>query len=117
TKSAVITDDIVKAIEIAEVVVVDVTRNNPNVMFEFGFALALQKPHVVISQSAEYMTFDIKHLRTLLYLNTWRGIEAFQRDLQKFIKGAIDGQQKPGGRKVTSGGKSKRAKRSSSKRE
>jgi hypothetical protein len=114
TKSAAITDDIVRAIEIAEVVVVDVTRNNPNVMFEFGFALALKKPHVVISQSTEYLTFDIKHVRTLMYLNTWKGIEALHRDLQRFIKGAIDGAPKSGGRKGPSPGKAKSAKKSSS---
>ncbi|MEA2339700.1 MAG: hypothetical protein QOE82_3707 [Thermoanaerobaculia bacterium] len=95
TKSVEINDDIVRAIQMAEVVVVDVTRNNPNVMFEFGFALALKKPQVVISQSTEFLTFDIKHVRTLMYQNSWKGIEALHRDLQKFIKGAIDGVKKP----------------------
>jgi hypothetical protein len=42
TTSAEITDDIVGAIKLSELVVVDVTKNNPNVMFEFGFALALK---------------------------------------------------------------------------
>lgn len=89
TATGEITDDIVSAIEIAEVIVVDVTRNNPNVMFEFGFALAKGKPHVVISQSTEFLTFDIKNVRTILYQNSWQGIEKLHKDLQAFIKGTI----------------------------
>jgi len=89
TQSSEITDDIVKAIRMAEVVVIDVTGNNANVMFEFGFTLALNKKLVVISQSTEYLTFDIKNLRTLIYRNTWQGIENLHKDLQPFIKGAL----------------------------
>jgi hypothetical protein len=91
TQSSEITDDIVQAIRMAELVVVDVTGNNPNVMFEFGFALALKKRHAVISQSAEYLPFDIKSLRTLSYRNSWQGVEALHKDLQAFIKGAATG--------------------------
>jgi len=89
TQSTEITDDIVQAIQLSEVVVVDVTGNNANVMFEFGFALASKKKHVIISQSTNYLTFDIKNLRTLIYLNTWQGIETLHKDLQPFIKGAL----------------------------
>lgn len=89
TASTEITDDIVAAIELAEIVVVDVTQNNPNVMFEFGFALAKQKAHVVISQSTEFLTFDIKNVRTIIYKNSWQGIEGLHKDLQSFIKGTI----------------------------
>jgi len=94
TKTSEITDDIVKVIRMSEVVVVDVTRNNPNVMFEFGFALALKKAHVVISQSTEYLTFDIKNLRSLIYQNSWQGVELLHKDLQAYIRGANAGVSK-----------------------
>jgi len=94
TKSSEVTDDIVSTIKISEIVVVDVTGNNPNVMFEFGFALALKKPHVVISQSTDCLTFDIKNVRTLIYKNTWQGIEELHKELQKFIKGGISDKSK-----------------------
>ncbi len=89
TKSSEVTDDIVSVIEMAEVVVVDVTRNNPNVMFELGFTLAKNRPHIVISQSTEFLTFDIKNVRTVIYRNCWKGIEDLHKELQKFIKGTI----------------------------
>jgi nucleoside 2-deoxyribosyltransferase len=89
TQSSEITDDIVAVIKAAEIVVVDVTNNNPNVMFEFGFALARQKRHAVISQSTEFLTFDIKNVRSIIYTNSWQGIEVLHKDLQSFIKAAL----------------------------
>src|ERR1043165_449980 len=89
TASSELTDDIVAAIKMAEIVVVDVTGNNPNVMFEFGFALAKAKSYAVISQSTEFLTFDIKNVRTIIYKNSWQGIESLYKDLQAFNKGTI----------------------------
>jgi hypothetical protein len=99
TKTSEITDDIVKVIRMAEVVVVDVTRNNANVMFEFGFALALKKPYVVISQSTEYLTFDIKNFRSVIYQNSWQGIESLHKDLHSYIRGANSKSKKGNARK------------------
>lgn len=89
TQSSEITDDIVKVINASEIVVVDVTGNNPNVMWEFGYAVALKRRHAVISQTTESLTFDIKNLRTIIYKNTWQGVETLHKDLQQFIKGTI----------------------------
>lgn len=89
TKSSDITDDIIQAIKKSKVVV-DITNNNPNVMFEFGYALAQKKPPIVISQSTDYLTFDIQNTRTVVYDNTWKGIEKLNEDLQKYIKSAIE---------------------------
>jgi hypothetical protein len=105
TQTSDITDDIVKAVQLAEVVVIDVTRNNPNVMFEFGYALALKKPYVVISQSTEFLTFDIKNFRSVIYQNSWQGVETLNRELLAFIQGskakpkAISGKRVKGARK------------------
>jgi len=88
TKSSNITEDIIDAIKMSKVVVVDVTNNNPNVMFEFGYALALKKSPVVISQSIDLLPFDIQNIRTIPYQNTWKGIEKLHDELQKFLKAA-----------------------------
>jgi hypothetical protein len=97
TQATEITDDIVEVINRSKVVVIDVTGNNPNVMFEFGFALAKNKKPVIISQSADYLTFDIKHIRTIIYQNTWQGIETLHKDLQPYIRAAMNGKP-PGGK-------------------
>lgn len=88
TESSNITDDIMEAIKMSKIIVVDVSNNNPNVMFEFGYALALKKAPVVISRSTDSLPFDIQNIRTIFYQNNWKGIEKLREELQKFIKGA-----------------------------
>jgi hypothetical protein len=53
------------------------------------YALALKKKHIIIGQSADFLTFDIQNIRTLLHKNTWKGIEQLHLDLQNFIKGTL----------------------------
>ena len=90
-KSTNITDDIVDSIKNCKLAIVDVTGNNPNVMFELGYAMALSKRHIIISQSAEFLPFDIRHIRTIVYNDSWSGIERLKEKLLEFLKGTMDG--------------------------
>jgi hypothetical protein len=85
-KSSNITDDIVESIKKSHITIVDVTDNNPNVMFELGYALAKGKPNIIISQSADYLPFDIRNIRTIVYDNTWSGIEELRSKLKSFLQ-------------------------------
>jgi hypothetical protein len=85
-RSTNITDDIVEAIDKCRLVIVDVTKNNPNVMFELGYAMAKAKKSVIISQSADFLPFDIRNIRTIVYQNTWSGIEDLRARIQEFLK-------------------------------
>jgi hypothetical protein len=51
----------------AAICVADLTGNNPNVMWESGFAMALDKPTILIGQAVETMPFDLKVHRLLIY--------------------------------------------------
>jgi hypothetical protein len=62
-----ITDDMVAEIRQAALCLADVTDANPNVMWEVGFATALGKPVVAISQGSGKLPFDVKDVRTLSY--------------------------------------------------
>lgn len=62
-----ITDDLARQIRESTVCIADVTDANPNVMWEAGYAAALGKPLIVISQKGGALPFDIKDFRTLLY--------------------------------------------------
>jgi nucleoside 2-deoxyribosyltransferase len=86
--SSWITKDIESNIEIADVVIADITKSNPNVMFELGWALAKNKAPIVIRQKDDSIDvpFDVKGIRHLPYLNTWSGIEKLYREICKFIK-------------------------------
>lgn len=88
-RSTNITDDIVASIIKCRLAIVDVTKNNPNVMFELGYAIARDKKNIIISQSADYLPFDIRNIRTIVYSNTWSGIEDLKGRIQEFLKAAV----------------------------
>lgn len=88
-RSTNITDDIVSSIEKCRLAIVDVTKNNPNVMFELGYAIAKGKKNIIISQSADFLPFDIRNIRTIVYANTWSGIEELKGRIQEFLKEAV----------------------------
>jgi hypothetical protein len=62
-----ITDDMVAEIRKAALCLADVTDANPNVMWEVGFATALGKPVIAISQGSGRLPFDVKDVRTVPY--------------------------------------------------
>ncbi|MCI0535336.1 MAG: nucleoside 2-deoxyribosyltransferase [Verrucomicrobiales bacterium] len=60
-------DHVKEAIERADFCVADTTDNNPNVMWEVGYARALRKPVVVIRQNTEQIPFDVRAERVFIY--------------------------------------------------
>lgn len=62
-----ITDQIVRGIIEASVVLADITGNNPNVLFELGYADALGKPIVCLNQEVNLSPFDIRDWRQIAY--------------------------------------------------
>lgn len=85
--SSLITDDIEKYTLQSDVVIVDLTGNNPNVMFELGWSLAKNKKPIVICQGdhANKVAFDVRSIRFIPYENSWLGIEALKKKLKEFI--------------------------------
>lgn len=62
-----ITDQILDSIQEADIVIADISNNNPNVMFELGYARALQKPTIILNQNVAAAPFDIAELRQIVY--------------------------------------------------
>lgn len=85
--SSLITNDIEKYSSMAGVVIVDLTGNNPNVMFELGWALGKNKQPIVICQGdqANNVAFDVRGIRHISYENSWLGIETLKKKLKEFI--------------------------------
>jgi len=63
-------DDVKAQIAAADLVIVDFTGKNPNVYYEAGLADAWNKDWIVLCQSNEDMTFDVRHIRSIRYSNT-----------------------------------------------
>ena len=62
-----INDHILDSIERSAICIADVTNNNPNVMWETGYAMALGKPTLLIGQDLEALPFDLKDHHVLQY--------------------------------------------------
>jgi hypothetical protein len=62
-----ITDRLLSQLQMADFCVADLTGNKPNVMWEVGYAMALGKPTVVVTQTLKELPFDLKDMQTLEY--------------------------------------------------
>jgi hypothetical protein len=77
TNNAVL-KDIIEGICRARFLIADVTKYNPNVMYELGIAHAIGKEVIMIYNrrsvgSKSRFPFDISHIRTIKYENTAPG--------------------------------------------
>jgi len=98
--SIVSTDTISKRvqwiIDSADLVIADISGNNPNVMMEVETAKEAGKPLVIISQSSENVPFDMRSFPYIAYIPTKDGLAALQNNLVKVLnetlhlRGAID---------------------------
>lgn len=60
-------DRIFNQISKADIVVADMTGRNPNVFYEVGYAHALGKMVILVTQSSDDIPFDLKHHQHLVY--------------------------------------------------
>lgn len=65
-----ITDRLLAELRAATLCLADVTGSKPNVMWELGFAMALTKPTIVLTQSLAELPFDIRDMQTIEYRRT-----------------------------------------------
>jgi len=69
----------------ADVVVADITGNNPNVFFELGMRFALGKPLLTLTQGIEQIPFDIASHRVIAYRNSPDGLLLLRRTLRRAL--------------------------------
>lgn len=60
-------DQIYNQINKADVIVADLTGRNPNVFYEVGYAHALGKRVILLTQNADDIPFDLKHHYHIVY--------------------------------------------------
>ncbi len=77
-----IIQDVVSLIDRGRVVVCDCTGRNPNVFYEAGIAHTLGREVILITQAAQDIPFDLRHLRYIPYLNNGEGRAALVGSLQ-----------------------------------
>lgn len=62
-----ITDRLLLELQAATICVADLTGCKPNVMWEVGYAMALEKPTLFVTQSIAEVPFDIKDMMSIEY--------------------------------------------------
>jgi len=66
-KAGKITHQIINEIENSQICICDITGNNPNVIWELGYAYSSKKIVIPIAQSSSDLFFDVKDDRTIIY--------------------------------------------------
>ncbi|MDM7503290.1 hypothetical protein [Lactococcus lactis] len=77
---------IIDQLKNSDLVIADVSGNNPNVMFELGYRIALEKPYIIIAQNINELPFDISSIRTLIYETIAPNILEFNAQLEIMVK-------------------------------
>jgi hypothetical protein len=85
--SSPVMDDVKQRISEADLVLVDFTGRNPNVYYEAGLADAFKKDWIVLAQTSDDMTFDVRHIRSIRYSNTMGADIRLRDDLHQALRG------------------------------
>lgn len=80
-----ITRDIVEGIIDADIIIADLTTQNPNVFYELGIAHAMGNKTLTTCQRIEEVPFDIANYRVILYEQTIAGSKALAERLSAAI--------------------------------
>lgn len=84
--STAIIQDIWEHINKANLIVADLTGKNPNVFYELGIAHSLGKHVIIITQNANDIPFDLKHLRYFSYADNEEGMMILSATLDNVVK-------------------------------
>jgi hypothetical protein len=77
-----ITEKIVQQIEDADILIADMSSNNPNVLYEVGLAHAKDKLCVLLTSNPKAIPFDLKNKRHIVF----RGAKDLKEKLRKDLK-------------------------------
>lgn len=90
-------EKIEKAIESAAICIAEVSEDNPNVWLELGYALALDRPTVILCDrtARPKLPFDIQHRPIIFYRTDSRsGFDELERDIIKFVKNQLGNERR-----------------------
>ena len=84
--SGQILEDVTESIRSAGLIIADVTPRNENVFYELGFAHAIGKPTILLSdRKRDRLPFDIAGFRTIFYDNTIGGKAVVETCLKQHL--------------------------------
>lgn len=87
--TGIIIKDVVEQISTCQIVIADISPSNPNVYFEVGYALALNKPIILLAQKRppdSPLPFDISSFRVLFYDDSIGGKPRLEEGLRNHLR-------------------------------
>lgn len=78
--------DIFSLIYRSAVVICDLSGRNTNVYYETGIAHTLGRHVVLLTQNEEHVSFDLRHLRFIQYMNIGEGLEELKPKLEARLR-------------------------------
>src|SRR5208337_630714 len=75
----------------ADIIIADMTGQNPNVFYETGYAHALGKAYILLTQRAEDIPFDLKHYPHIVYGSS---IVKLKEELKQNVRWHIENPEK-----------------------
>lgn len=83
--SGMINTQIINRIIDDDLVIANLTGNNPNVMYELCLRHVVAKPIIHICEDGTSLPFDIKDSRTIFYKDDMLGVKELENKLRKFV--------------------------------
>lgn len=81
-----IIEDIWTSMNQCAFIIADLTKVNPNVMYEMGIVHTIGKPSILITQDISNKPFDVSHLRQYPYEVTPSGANKFKAKMHEAIQ-------------------------------
>ena len=85
SESGSMTNAIIKGVYESDLVIANLTGNNPNVMYEVALRHASAKPIIHITENINDLPFDINDQRTIEYTDDMAGAHKLKDDLRNMI--------------------------------
>lgn len=82
---------IVHNIDVADLIVAELTTSNPNVFYELGIAHGLNKPVVLLSQELEEVPFDLRTYNIITYSTRFNEVHELQNRLREIARRLKEG--------------------------
>jgi hypothetical protein len=87
----VVIEDIKRQITEARIIIAEITPQNANVYYEVGYADALNKPIILLSDRKENVKpFDVRSYRTIFYDNSIGGKNQIENDLKAYLQAIMN---------------------------